>query len=118
MKNGEDWRGTAAFERAHADPDTVVLLHPALVESAQLDWFSDPEKRSYLLSVESYYPMDGRVLPMPYVLDSEARAYLEGLVTDELAGEDRFLLVTRYPLVPFREWLDGRLLGRRGTDPG
>ena len=109
LKNGEDWRGTAAFERAHADPDTVVLLHPALVESAQLDWFSDPEKRSYLLSVESYYPMDGRVLPMPYVLDAEARAYLEGLVTAELAGEDRFLLVTRYPLVPFRDWLDGRL---------
>ena len=67
LKNGEDWRGTAAFERAHADPDTVVLLHPALVESAQLDWFTDPEKRSYLLSVESYYPMEGRVLPMPYV---------------------------------------------------
>ena len=109
LKNGEDWRGTAAFERAHADPDTVVLLHPALVESAQLDWFIDPEKRSYLLSVESYYPMEGRVLPMPYVLDAEARGYLEGLVTDELAGADRFLLVTRYPLVPLRDWLDGRL---------
>jgi hypothetical protein len=109
LKNGEDWRGTAAFERAHADPDTIVLLHPALVESAQLDWFTDPEKRSYLLSVQSYYPMEGRVLPMPYVLDNEARAYLEGLVTDELTGADRFLLVTRYPLVPFRDWLDGRL---------
>ena len=109
LKNGEDWRGTAAFERAHADPDTVVLLHPALVESAQLDWFSDPEKRSYLLSVQSYYPMDGRVLPMPYVLDDGARDYLEGLVTGELAGADRFLLVTRYPQVPFRDWLDGRL---------
>ena len=78
MKNGEDWRGAAAFERSHADPDTVVLVHPALVESAQLDWFSDPEKRSYLLSVQSYYPMDGRVLPMPYVLDDAARGYLEG----------------------------------------
>jgi hypothetical protein len=109
LKNGEDWQGTAAFERNHADPATIVLLHPELVESAQLDWFSDPEKRSYLLSVQSYYPMEGRVLPMPYVLDNEARAYLEGLVTDELTGADRFLLVTRYPLVPFRDWLDGRL---------
>ena len=46
LKNGEDWQGAAAFEREHAGPDTIVLLHPALVESAQLDWFSDPEKRS------------------------------------------------------------------------
>ncbi len=109
LKNGEDWRGAAAFERAHADPGTIVLLHPALVESAQLDWFSDPEKRSYLLSVQSYYPMEGDVVPMPYMLDDRSRDYLEGLVTGRLAGVDRFLLVTRYPQVPFRDWLDGRL---------
>jgi len=109
LKNGEDWRGAAAFERMHADPGTIVLLHPALVESAQLDWFSDPERRSYLLSVQSYYPMEGRITPMPYILDDGARTYLEGLVTGELAGANRFLLVTRYPQVPFREWLNGRL---------
>jgi 4-amino-4-deoxy-L-arabinose transferase-like glycosyltransferase len=117
LKNGEDWQGAAAFEREHADPDTIVLVHPALVESAQLDWFSDPEKRSYLLSVQSYYPMVGRVTPMPYVLDDAARGYLEGLVTGELAGVDRFLLVTRYTQVPYRDWLDGRLTpdGYRST---
>lgn len=109
MKGLEDWRGAAAFEREEADPGTIVLLHPALVESAQLDWFSDPEKRSYLLSVQSYYPMGGRVVPMPYTLDGEARGYIEGLAADELESADRFLLVTRSPLVPFREWLDGRL---------
>jgi hypothetical protein len=108
-KNGEDWRGAAAFERQNADADTVVLVHPALVEAAQLDWFSDPERRSYLLAVQSYYPMIGRVTPMPYVLDDAARGYLEDLVTGELAGADRFLLVTRYTQVPFRDWLDGRL---------
>jgi uncharacterized membrane protein len=108
-KNNEDWRGAAAFERQHADAETIVLLHPELIESTQLDWFSDPEKRSYLLSVQSYYPMEGRLVPMPYDLNGEARDYLEGLVTGELAGADRFLLVTRYPLVPFRDWLDGRL---------
>ena len=108
-KDGEDWRGAAAFERAHADAGTIVLLHPALIESTQLDWFSDPVKRSYLLSVQSYYPMEGRVIPMPYSLDHAARDYLEGLVEGELAGADRFLLVSRYPLVPFRDWLDGRL---------
>jgi hypothetical protein len=30
-------------------------------------------------------------------------------VTGPLAGVDRFLLVTRDTLVPFRDWLDGRL---------
>jgi 4-amino-4-deoxy-L-arabinose transferase-like glycosyltransferase len=109
LKLGEDWRGAAAFERARAGASTIVLLHPALIESAQLDWFEDPERRSYLLSVASYYPMDGRVTPMPYTLDDEARVYLEGLVADELIDVDRFLLVTRYPQVPFRDWLDGRL---------
>ena len=120
LKNGEDWRGAAAYERQHADADTVVLVHPALVESAQLDWFSDPEKRSYLLAVQSYYPMTGRVTPMPYVLDDAARGYLEGLVTGELAGVDRFLLVTRYTQVPYRDWLDGRLTpdGYRSTVTG
>jgi uncharacterized membrane protein len=109
LKNGEDWQGTAAFERNHADPATIVLLHPELVESAQLDWFSDPEKRSYLLSVQSYYPMEGHVTPMPYILDDAARGYLEGLVNGELAGVDRFLLVTPDVRVPFRDWLGGRL---------
>ena len=55
---GEPPRSSAT----HADPGTIVLLHPALVESAQLDWLSDPEKRSYLLSVQSYYPMEGDVI--------------------------------------------------------
>jgi 4-amino-4-deoxy-L-arabinose transferase-like glycosyltransferase len=117
LKNGEDWQAAAAFERVHADPGTIVLVHPALVESAQLDWFSDPEKRSYLLAVQSYYPMVGRVTPMPYVLDDAARGYVEDLVTGELAGVDRFLLVTRYAQVPYRDWLDGRLApdGYRST---
>ena len=30
-------------------------------------------------------------------------------MTGQLAGVDRFLLVTRYPQVPFRDRLDGRL---------
>jgi mannosyltransferase len=109
LKNGQDWRGTAAFERGTADASTIVLLHPALVESAQLDWFSDPTRLSYLLSVVSYYPMDGHVTLLPYTLDDPAVVYLERLVTTELAAADRFLLITRYPFVPYREWLDGRL---------
>ena len=42
LKNGEDWRGAVAFTGAAADADTLVLIHPAFVESAQLDWLEDP----------------------------------------------------------------------------
>jgi mannosyltransferase len=110
LKNGEDWRDAAAFERAHANADTIVLLHPGLIESAQLDWFEDPERLSYLTSVVSYYPMIGRVSLMPHSLDDPgAHEYLEGLVTSDLADVDRFLFITRYADLPYKDWLDGRL---------
>jgi 4-amino-4-deoxy-L-arabinose transferase-like glycosyltransferase len=110
LKNGEDWRGAAAFERIHADANTIVLLHPGLIESAQLDWFADPERLSYLTSVVSYYPMVGHVTLMPHALDDPgAHEYLEGLVTSQLAASDRFLFITRYADLPYKDWLDGRL---------
>jgi mannosyltransferase len=110
LKNGEDWRDAAAFERTHATADTILLLHPGLIESAQLDWFEDPERLSYLKSVVSYYPMVGRVTLMPHALDEPGvHGYLEGLVTSELADVDRFLFITRYADLPYKDWLDGRL---------
>ena len=110
LKNGENWRDAAAYERTHADPNTIVLLHPGLIESAQLDWFQDPERSSYLASVVSYYPMVGHVTLMPHALnDPGAHEYLEQLVTSALAGSDRFLFITRYPNLPYKDWLDGRL---------
>jgi mannosyltransferase len=110
LKNGEDWRDAAGFERANADPGTVVLLQPGLIESEQLDWFDDPERSSYLMAVDSYYPLEGRVTLLPLSLaDPGAHEYLDGLVTTELAGAARFLYVTRNPALPYRDWLDGRL---------
>lgn len=110
LKNGEDWRGAAAFERANADAGTIVLLHPGLIESKQLDWFADPERLSYMTAVPSYYPMVGRVTLLPYVIDDPGvHAFMEGLVTSQLEGVDRFLLITRYRDLPYKDWLDGRL---------
>jgi hypothetical protein len=88
--------------------DTVVLFHPAFVESAQIDWLRDPERSDYLASPLAYYPMPGRIEVLPYTLESGGQAYLDGLIGD-LADEERFLLVTRYPGVPYREYLEGRL---------
>ena len=106
---GEDWRGAALYVSAHASQSTVVLVHPALVESAQLSWLSNPEQRSYLLSPLSYYPMPGQIVLLPYLLTPSTETYLEGIVSHQLAGVDRFLLVTRYPFVPYQAWLDGQL---------
>jgi hypothetical protein len=110
LKNGEDWRGAAAFERANADAGTIVLLHPGLIESAQLEWFDDPERLSYMTAVTSYYPMVGRVTLLPHALDEPGvHGYVEDLVTSQLDGADRFLFITRYPDLPYKDWLDGRL---------
>jgi mannosyltransferase len=110
LKNGEDWRDAAAFERAHADPSTIVLLQPGLIESEQLDWFDDPERRSYLTAVDSYYPFSGRVTLLPLSLDDAgAHEYLDALVGSELARADRFLYVTRNLDLPYVDWFDGRL---------
>jgi hypothetical protein len=110
LKNGEDWRGAAAFERVNADAGTIVLLHPGLIESAQLSWFEDPERLSYLTAVTSYYPMVGRVTLLPHALeDAGVHGYMEELVVSQLEGADRFLFITRYPDLPYKDWLDGRL---------
>jgi hypothetical protein len=110
LKNGEDWRGAAAFERRVADPSTVVLFQPSLIESSHLDWFADPERRSYLLSVNSYYPMTGHIILIPYRLDAPSSAYVQELVQTQLLGEDRFLFVTHNQSDAFPSWFSGRLV--------
>jgi mannosyltransferase len=109
LKNGEDWRAAAAFERERADPGTVVLMHQALIESSRLDWFDDPKRRSYLMSASSFYDFDGELIPLPFVLDRPSERYLEDLVRTRLANLDRFVIVTNYVDVPYASWLDGRL---------
>jgi hypothetical protein len=109
LKNAEDWRSVADAERANADAATVLLLHPALVESSQIGWFDDPERRSYLMSPTSFYSFEGEVIPLPYMLTPAAERYLDEVTRDRLADLDRFLIVTNYSQVPFTPWLAGRL---------
>lgn len=111
LKAGEDWRGAAAFVRSAASQDTLVLLHPALIESTQLDWFDGAERESYMLSPVSYYAMTTVTEGLPFDMDEETGAYLESTILPEVQERDEFLIVTRYPFVPFRAWFDGRLGG-------
>jgi len=91
------------------DPATPVLLQGGLVESGQRDWLEDPERAQYLMAPLSPYPMEGEPIPLPYVMTDVAESYLEDLVAERLDDEDMFVVVMRYPFVPFVLWLEARL---------
>ena len=105
----EDWRWAAAEAQDMRSGRTVVLLHPALVESSQLDWFADPERNSYLLNPTSYYDFPKPIIGVPYVVNAESEAYLGAQIDAVLPTVDTVVFVTRFPTVPFHEWLEGRL---------
>ena len=109
LKNGEDWRGAAAAARANVGGP--VVLHSALIESAHLDWFDDEERRSYLAAASSFYDFGGQVLVVPYTLDDGAADYVGRLVESDLDHQDRFVLVSNEPRVPYVDFLLDRLEG-------
>lgn len=110
----EGWREAIAMTNAVVDRrDTPVLVHAGFIESAQPDWLTHPERASYLMAPIAFYPIEGRPIPMPYVLNESAKAYLETIIVDTLLGQDRFLLITRYDSIPFKAWLEGRLTEER-----
>jgi len=109
FKATEDWRWAAAEAQSMQSGRTVVLLHPALVESSQLDWFADPERNSYLLTPTSYYDFPDEVIGVPYLVTAEGEAYLGAQLDAVLPRVDTVVLVTRFPVVPYRAWLEGRL---------
>ena len=111
----EDWQAAAAITRsAVTSPDTPVLLHSGFIEAKQIDWLTHPERAHYLNAPASMYPFGGRVIAMPFQLDSESAVYLEHLVTTELADSSEFLLVSRGG-DPFTGWFNQRLLSRDMT---
>ena len=105
--SGDDWRAAAAVERSLADPTTPVLFRPNFIEASQLDWLTRPDKRAYLLSETSPYPMRGTIVAIPYALNLGAQRYLDGVIRERLTRVDRFLLVNDRG--DFRLWLEGRL---------
>ena len=109
FKAKEDWRWTAEQVHAMSSGRTVVLLHPALVESSQLDWFADPERNSYLLNPTSYYDFPGDIIGVPYLVNRDSEAYLAAQLDPVLSTVDSVVYVTRFPVVPYRAWLEGRL---------
>jgi hypothetical protein len=110
VKSNQDWRAAVSHLQDLSDGDTLILAHPKLIESRQLGWFDDPERLSYLLSPFSYYPVPGELILLPNLLDDPGVVdYLDELTTTRLEPSEGFLMITRAPEIPYREWLDGRL---------
>jgi 4-amino-4-deoxy-L-arabinose transferase-like glycosyltransferase len=109
LKALEDWRWASGQVASMSDARTAVFMHPGLVESAQLDWFADPERRSYLLSPTSYYSFPEHVLPVPYDISADGERFMQDELDALPPGTDRIVYVTRFPGVPYVTWLDGRL---------
>jgi hypothetical protein len=77
------------------------------VESGQLDWFSDPEERSYLMNPTAYYDFPGPVEPVPYVASADSEAFLARELADLPSSVDRIVYVTRFPGAGFLTYLQG-----------
>jgi mannosyltransferase len=92
---GEDWRAAAEAERLLVEsPDTPVLLFSGLIEADQPDWLEDPERASYLSAPAAGYPLDGRVLALPFSVNPRTEPYLQRIVA-EMGQQQRFVLLTR-----------------------
>lgn len=114
-----DWREQAAVVRSLALPETTpVLIHSQLIEAAQIDWLEDPERRQYLLAPLAPYPIEGRVIALPYDLRAPALvAYLDRVYRRQLASAERFVVSGRYP-EGFRTWFARRAPEFEARDVG
>ena len=67
---------------ARGTDHSVVFLQAGLIESEQLDWFSDPERVSYLEAPTSYYHFNAPILPIPFLSTPASDAFVKA----EVAG--------------------------------
>jgi dolichyl-phosphate-mannose-protein mannosyltransferase len=115
-KVGEDWRWGAADVNARGTDHSVVLLQAGLIESEQLDWFSDPERVSYLEAPASYYHFNAPILPVPFLSTPAADAVVNAEIDSLPPDVDRVYFVSRYPGDPFGHYLDGLMSARGWTE--
>jgi hypothetical protein len=95
-RHREDWRAAAKNVRAASvSPTTPILLRVGLIESATTlpDLSIDPD--SPLLCPLAKYPMPGRIIPLPYRLDTASLGYMQEISSQILAATDSFVVVVR-----------------------
>jgi mannosyltransferase len=90
-------------------PATPVFVESGFVESMQLPWFEDQEKRSYLLAPLSLYPLEGDIVGLPQNLKPDGVAYLSSALAQKLPGADTVVVVAPWE-DEYPAWFEGRLL--------
>ncbi len=108
----EDWRAAAASVRAaDISPTTPVLLRVGLVETAKIHWDLNIDRDSPLLCPLSKYPMPGRIVLLPRLLNPESTSYLQDITLHVLKPSEKFVLVTRNDHEGFIGWMRGWFVG-------
>jgi 4-amino-4-deoxy-L-arabinose transferase-like glycosyltransferase len=100
-----DMRGAAALVGTVADQDSVVLVRSGFAESMQLDWYGDPNRSGLFTAATEYYPVPGKVVPLPVELDSTTIDFARSQVEASLPGADRVVELTPSDS-PYIPWLD------------
>jgi hypothetical protein len=109
----EDWRSAATAAQAYTMGRSMpVLVRSGTIESRDLSWLVDSEKRMTTLAPLTYYRVDGDLIPLPWDLESQPeRDYMERIVSEHIVSVDRFLLISRTvgDNGTVAAWLRGRL---------
>jgi mannosyltransferase len=91
---GEDWKDAAQTVALYADAATPVLVQSGFPESKWMNWLAAGARQDQMFAPLSVYPLAGTVIPLPMTTDSVSRGYLRSVISQKLAGSQRFLLVT------------------------
>jgi hypothetical protein len=108
-KRGDDWRWGSEQADRLASPETAVLIRPGLVESADVSWFDDPERASYLMAPTSYYSFVGMVEPIPFDQTSSTATFLVSELDALPPTVDRIVVVNGARGGTIDSYLAGRL---------
>jgi hypothetical protein len=113
MKSG-DFRGAVELVDRVSTPGTAVLVPSGFQESVQASWFSDPGRKDLLTAATSFYPVVGRVTPLPAVLDAGTIELVRTQVASAL--EDATTAVVLLPADPaYGPWFDQYMRERGWT---
>ena len=108
----EDWRSAAKVVRAtDPSPTTPVLLRVGLIETARIRSDLPIDGDSPLLCPLSKYPFPGRIVLIPYRLNSESIRYMQEISRQILTANDTFVVVSRKD-EEFISWMRGWFLGQ------
>ena len=77
----EDWAGAMRVVRSLAGNSGMpVLMASGFVEATDPGALDDPKIREVLFAPLTMYPFAGRIVPLPFSLNSQSVAYLEGVL--------------------------------------